>query len=71
MRLREVPNELLALSKDVCNLEFVLDSVAKAMHDDEISGASQLSDVGLMLFQAQIKLDSSDKVISKWAKIDA
>lgn len=71
VRLREVPNELLALSNEVCNLKFVLDSVAKALHDDERSGASQLSNVGPMLFQARIKLDSLDKLISKWAKIDA
>ena len=71
VRLREVPNELLALSNEVCNLKFVLDSVAKALHDDERSGASQLSNVGPMLFQARVKLDSLDKLISKWAKIDA
>ena len=71
VRLHEVPNELLALSNEVCNLKFVLDSVAKALQDDERSGASQLSNVGPMLFQARIKLDSLDKLISKWAKIDA
>ena len=71
VRLREVPNELLALSNEVCNLKFVLDSVQKAMHDNERSGASQLSNVGPMLFQARVKLDSLDNLIVKWAKIDA
>ncbi|KAI4235995.1 MAG: hypothetical protein LQ349_002811 [Xanthoria aureola] len=71
VRLREVPNELLALSNEVCNLKFVLDSVQKAMHDDERLGASKLSNVGPMLFQARVKLDSLDNMISKWAKIDA
>ena len=71
VRLREVPKELLALSNEVCNLKFVLDTVAKALHNDERSGAPQLSNVGPMLFQARVKLDSLDKLISKWAKINA
>ncbi|KAL8834331.1 MAG: hypothetical protein Q9176_007559 [Flavoplaca citrina] len=70
VRLREVPNELLALSNEVCNLKFVLDSVQKAINDDERSGASKLPNVGPMLFQARVKLDSLDNMISKWAKID-
>ncbi|KAL8741464.1 MAG: hypothetical protein Q9184_008381, partial [Pyrenodesmia sp. 2 TL-2023] len=41
------------------------------MHDNDRSGASQLSNVGPMLFQARVKLDSLDNLISKWAKIDA
>ncbi|KAI4122428.1 MAG: hypothetical protein LQ338_005819 [Usnochroma carphineum] len=71
VRLREVPSELLALSNEACNLNFVLDSVQKAMNDDGRSGASQLSNVGPMLFQARVKLDNLDNLISKWAKIDA
>lgn len=71
VRLREVPNELLVLSNEVCNLKFVLDSVQKAMHDNEELGASQFTSVGPMLFQARIKLDSLDNLVSKWAKIDA
>ena len=71
VRLREVPNELLALSNEVCNLKFVLDSIQEAMQDNEKSGLSQLSSVGPMLFQARVKLDSLDNLISKWAKIDA
>ena len=71
VRLRVVPNELMALSNEVCDLKFVLDSVTKAMHDNERSGASQLSNVGPILFQARVKLDSLDNLISKWAKIDA
>lgn len=71
VRLREVPNELLALSNEACNLKFVLDSVQEAMRDGERSGASKLSNVGPMLFQARVKLDSLDNLISKWAKIDA
>ncbi|KAL9040774.1 MAG: hypothetical protein Q9214_004351, partial [Letrouitia sp. 1 TL-2023] len=43
VHLREVPNELLALSNEVCNLKFVLDSVQKAMHDNEKLGASQFA----------------------------
>ena len=71
VRLRNVPNELLALSNEVCNLKYVLDSVSTVMHDNERSGASQLPNVGPMLFQARVKLDSLDNLISKWAKIDA
>ncbi|KAL8941725.1 MAG: hypothetical protein Q9211_001701 [Gyalolechia sp. 1 TL-2023] len=71
VRLREVPNELLALSNEVCNLKFVLDAVQKAMHDNGKSGAPPLSSVGPMLFQARVKLDSLDNLVSKWAKIDA
>ena len=71
VRLREAPNELLALSNEVCNLKFVLDSVQEAMNDSAKSGASQLSNVGPMLFQARVKLDSLDNLVSKWAKINA
>ena len=71
VRLREVPNELLALSDEVCNLKFVLDSVQKALYDNEKAEISELSSLGPMLFQARIKLDSLDNLISKWAKIDA
>ena len=71
VRVREAPNELLALSNEVCNRKFVLDSVAKAVRDEERSGASQLSQIGPMLFQARVKLDGLDKLISKWAKMDA
>ncbi|KAL8923764.1 MAG: hypothetical protein Q9208_004412 [Pyrenodesmia sp. 3 TL-2023] len=69
-RLREVPNELLALSNEVCDLKFVLDSVQKAIHQNERLGASQLSNVGPMLFQARVKLDSLDNLVSNWAKIN-
>ncbi|KAL8724557.1 MAG: hypothetical protein Q9181_006771 [Wetmoreana brouardii] len=41
------------------------------MHDSGKSGATQLSNVGLVFFQARVKLDTLDNLISKWAKIDA
>ena len=69
--LAQGPQRAAGLVERRCNLQFVLDSATKAMHDNERSGASQLSNVGPMLFQARVKPASLDHSISKWAKIDA
>ena len=67
--LREVPNELFALLNEVWNLKFVLDSLQKALYDNEKPGLFFLN-VDPILFQARVKLDILNNLISEWAKID-
>ncbi|KAF4981976.1 hypothetical protein FZEAL_2322 [Fusarium zealandicum] len=72
VELREVPNQLLALSNETCNLKFVLDSVQELSRprgdtaDDDVARFDR--QLGPLLFQARVKLDQLDNLVSKWCK---
>ncbi|RSL69988.1 hypothetical protein CEP54_002043 [Fusarium duplospermum] len=65
--LKEVPNQLLALSNETCNLKFVLDSVQDltCRQDTAESFDRQLRP---LLFQARVKLDQLENTVSRWCK---
>ncbi|KAJ3461955.1 hypothetical protein MRS44_010508 [Fusarium solani] len=54
--LKEVPNQLLALSNETCNLKFVLDSVQDLTRRQDTAESFDRQ-LGPLLFQARVKLD--------------
>ncbi|KAK4205109.1 hypothetical protein QBC40DRAFT_271721 [Triangularia verruculosa] len=66
--LRKVPNELLALSNETCNLKFVLDSIQETVQQGGETGAAVRERVGPLLFQARGKLDQLNNLVAKWGK---
>ena len=67
--LHNVPNELLALSNEICNLKFVLDSTQEIIREEGEAGIAKYDKLGPLLFQARVKLDQLDNLLAKWGKL--
>jgi hypothetical protein len=69
--LRGAPDELLALSNEVWNLNLVLDDVQELEKTKTSDGASacKFDAVKALLYQARIKLDILSTMISQWGRL--
>lgn len=70
IKLRDAPAELLALSNEVCNLKFVLDSIQEVMQDHREERPSSFDKLGPILFQLRVKFDQLDTMLARWIKLD-
>ena len=67
--LSNAPNELLALSNEVCNLKLVLDAVGDAAKENE-QNLQKLDRLGPLLFHTRVKLEKLDALMRKWSKFN-
>ena len=65
--LQSAPDELLALSNEICDLRLVIDSVRKATADS--AQPLEWPGVGPLLFQASIRFDEVDKLVKRLGQL--
>ena len=70
--LAEAPSEVLALSNELWNLQIVLEDWRETQRDlvgrhDEATGRKDVG--GALLFQARVKLDELNSLVSQWGKL--
>lgn len=67
--VRSAPDELLALSNEICNLKFVLDEVKVAVLESKDLSSKELSALCVILIQARAKYNELDALMAKWGKL--
>ena len=70
--LAEAPNEVLALSNELWNLQIVLEDWREMQRDlvGRLTETTSRKDVGgALLFQARVKLDELNNLVSQWGKL--
>ena len=70
--LREAPNEVLALSNELWNLQIILEDWRGIQQDlvGRLPESTSKKDVGgALLFQARIKLDELNNLVRQWGKL--
>ena len=65
-KLRSAPNELLALSYEVWNLQLVLDNVRELQVDTRLD---KVDAVNAFVYQTRIKLDDLNEMIKGWGRL--
>ena len=69
----DAPEELLALSNEVWNFQYVLDAVRAAQDEADAAslGIDHGSTLAPLLFQARVKLDQISNLTKRWGRLSA